>query len=92
MPIKRFKSSDNKGITQIKGETSLMIVPGYTFKLVEALITNFHLPKSTLLMLISAFVGDINRKKIYNHALANDYRFLSYGDSSLLVRPDLTKA
>lgn len=75
-----------KNIDEIEGETSLMIVPGYKFMLVDAIITNFHLPKSTLLMLISAFVGDENRVKIYYEAIKNEYRFLSYGDSSLLFR------
>jgi S-adenosylmethionine:tRNA ribosyltransferase-isomerase len=69
----------------INGRTSLMIVPGYTFAIPDAIITNFHLPKSTLLLLVSAFTNN-NWKKIYEHALANDYRFLSYGDSSLLWR------
>jgi S-adenosylmethionine:tRNA ribosyltransferase-isomerase len=61
-----------------------MIVPGYKFRIVEGLITNFHQPHSTLLLLIGAFVGD-DWHKIYDYALANDFRFLSYGDSSLLI-------
>jgi S-adenosylmethionine:tRNA ribosyltransferase-isomerase len=77
---------EQESIEKIEGETSLMIVPGYEFKLIEALITNFHMPKSTLLMLISAFVGDDIRRSIYESALNNDYRFLSYGDSSFLIR------
>lgn len=64
-------------------ETQIMIKPGYRFRLVKGMITNFHQPKSTLLLLISAFVGD-HWKDIYQYALANDFRFLSYGDSSLL--------
>lgn len=88
--IELFNELINKleeiNIETIEGETSLMIVPGYEFKLIEALITNFHMPKSTLLMLISAFVGDDNRRAIYEAALNNDYRFLSYGDSSFLIR------
>lgn len=64
--------------------TQIMIVPGYDFKIVRGIITNFHQPRSTLLLLISAFVkGDW--ENIYNYALQNDYRFLSYGDSSLLL-------
>jgi S-adenosylmethionine:tRNA ribosyltransferase-isomerase len=65
--------------------TRIIIVPGYSFKVVDVLVTNFHQPQSTLLLLISAFVkGDW--KKIYDHALANEFRFLSYGDSSILFR------
>lgn len=66
--------------------TAIMIAPGYEFKIVDMLVTNFHQPKSTLLLLVSCFVGEENWKLIYDHALANDYRFLSYGDSSLLFR------
>jgi S-adenosylmethionine:tRNA ribosyltransferase-isomerase len=65
-------------------ETSLLIVPGYQFNIPSALITNFHQPQSTLLLLIAAFIGE-DWKKVYRHALDNDYRFLSYGDSSLLM-------
>ncbi|MBI4649491.1 MAG: S-adenosylmethionine:tRNA ribosyltransferase-isomerase [Bacteroidia bacterium] len=64
--------------------TALMIVPGYKFRLIKGMLTNFHLPKSTLLLLVAAFIGD-DWKKVYNFALANDYRFLSYGDCSLLI-------
>ena len=69
----------------LHAETQIMIKPGYIFHVVDQLITNFHQPKSTLLLLVSAFVGgDWNR--IYDYALANDFRFLSYGDSSILTR------
>ena len=65
--------------------TRIIIVPGYMFKVVDVLVTNFHQPQSTLLLLISAFVkGDW--KNIYDYALTNDFRFLSYGDSSILFR------
>ena len=65
--------------------TRIIIVPGYSFRVVDVLVTNFHQPQSTLLLLISAFVkGDW--KKIYDYALSNDFRFLSYGDSSVLFR------
>lgn len=67
-------------------ETGIMIVPGYRFRLVKGLITNFHQPSSTLLLLVAAFIGD-SWKEIYNHALGSDYRFLSYGDSMLLLPP-----
>jgi S-adenosylmethionine:tRNA ribosyltransferase-isomerase len=68
----------------IQTPTRIIIVPGYDFKITNGIITNFHQPKSTLLLLISAWVGD-NWKKIYKYALDNNFRFLSYGDSSLLL-------
>lgn len=68
----------------LTGETAIYIVPGYSFKICNALITNFHQPGSTLMLLVAAFVGD-DWKRIYQEALANGYRFLSYGDSSLLM-------
>lgn len=67
----------------IQAVTRIMIAPGYKYRIAKGIVTNFHQPKSTLLLLISAVVGD-DWKKIYNHALLNEYRFLSYGDSSLL--------
>lgn len=68
-----------------KGETDIFISPGYQFKLTDALITNFHLPKSTLLMLVAALMGQDQTKRIYAHAVQHNYRFFSYGDASLLV-------
>lgn len=65
--------------------TRLLIAPGYEFHVVNAMLTNFHQPKSTLLLLVSAFLGGENWKSIYKYALANSFRFLSYGDSSLLM-------
>ncbi|MBD8387598.1 S-adenosylmethionine:tRNA ribosyltransferase-isomerase [Dysgonomonas sp. BGC7] len=67
-------------------DTQIIIAPGYNFKLVDGIVTNFHQPQSTLLLLISAFLGDDRWKEIYSHALGNNYRFLSYGDSSLLLK------
>ncbi len=67
----------------IRGETQIFMIPGFDFRLTSAIITNFHQPKSTLMLLVSAFVGG-DWKEIYAAALANDYRFLSYGDGSLL--------
>ncbi len=64
--------------------TRLLIAPGYVFHVVNTMITNFHQPKSTLLLLVSAFIGDEKWKDIYTYALEHDFRFLSYGDSSLL--------
>ncbi len=68
------------------GETSLFIVPGYRFRIVDRLITNFHLPKSTLLMLIAAFAGLDRVLAAYRHAVAQRYRFFSYGDAMLIER------
>jgi S-adenosylmethionine:tRNA ribosyltransferase-isomerase len=68
----------------LHSSTQIIIAPGYEYKIVKRLITNFHQPQSTLLLLVSAFVhGDWH--KIYDYALAHDFRFLSYGDSSLLI-------
>jgi S-adenosylmethionine:tRNA ribosyltransferase-isomerase len=66
------------------GETRLFITPGYRFKAVDALLTNFHLPESTLLMLVSAFGGYERVMAAYRHAVASRYRFFSYGDAMYL--------
>lgn len=79
-----LKHLAHRGEQVLSGASSIMIVPGYKFRVVEGLITNFHQPKSTLLLLISALLGD-EWKRVYKHALDNGYRFLSYGDSSLLL-------
>ena len=76
---------DATGQETLHAETQIMIKPGYTFRIVDQLITNFHQPQSTLLLLVSAFVGG-DWKTIYNYALAHGFRFLSYGDSSILTR------
>jgi S-adenosylmethionine:tRNA ribosyltransferase-isomerase len=68
------------------GETDIFITPGFEFKVVDALITNFHLPKSTLLMLVSAFAGYGHMRRLYAHAIEQRYRFFSYGDAMLLSR------
>ena len=73
------------GLTQLVAHTQIMIVPGFVFNICSALVTNFHQPKSTLLCLVAAFVGT-DWKKIYDEALSNQYRFLSYGDSSILFK------
>ena len=75
---------DKKQLDQFVSATQIMIVPGYTFRMIQGMITNFHQPQSTLLLLVSAFV-ESRWKEIYNYALAHDFRFLSYGDSSLLL-------
>jgi S-adenosylmethionine:tRNA ribosyltransferase-isomerase len=68
------------------GETRLFILPGYRFRVVERLLTNFHLPRSTLLMLVSAFGGTDNIRRAYRHAIEQRYRFYSYGDAMLIER------
>ena len=70
------------------GPTDIFITPGYRFRAVDVLMTNFHLPRSTLFMLVSAFCGVETMQSAYAHAIANEYRFYSYGDSSLLFRGD----
>jgi S-adenosylmethionine:tRNA ribosyltransferase-isomerase len=73
-------------IAPFEGETSIFITPGYCFRAVDILMTNFHLPRSTLFMLVSAFAGLDTIKRAYVHAIANGYRFYSYGDACLLFR------
>ena len=72
-------------IAPFRGETDIFIRPGYRFRLADGLITNFHLPKSTLLMLVAALMGKERIDQVYAHAIANGYRFFSYGDGSLLI-------
>ncbi|MCK5762464.1 MAG: S-adenosylmethionine:tRNA ribosyltransferase-isomerase, partial [Candidatus Izimaplasma sp.] len=69
---------------EASGWSDIFIFPGYTFKAVDALFTNFHLPKSTLLMLVSALAGTDNIKKAYSEAIKERYRFFSFGDSMLI--------
>lgn len=68
-----------------RGNTDIFIYPGFQFQITDALMTNFHLPKSTLLMLVAALMGKARMDRIYHHALAQNYRFFSYGDASLLI-------
>ena len=72
-------------IAAFSGDTDIFITPGYAFRAVDGLMTNFHLPKSTLMMLVSALMGRERMMAAYHHAIANEYRFYSYGDSSLLL-------
>ena len=67
-------------------DTNIFITPGFDFKVVDLLLTNFHLPKSTLMMLVSAFAGYEHIMNLYQHAMEQRYRFFSYGDSMLLQR------
>lgn len=76
---------DSGAIQPWQGETDIFIYPGFDFKVTDALMTNFHLPKSTLLMLVSALMGQDRIGRIYDHAVADGYRFFSYGDASLLI-------
>ncbi len=75
---------ERNGLDRVHSHTQIMIAPGYRYRIVKAIVTNFHQPKSTLLLLVSAFV-DGDWRTIYDYALANGFRFLSYGDSSLLI-------
>jgi S-adenosylmethionine:tRNA ribosyltransferase-isomerase len=75
------------GIGPWEGDTDIFIYPGFKFAVTDGLMTNFHLPKSTLLMLVSALLGQQTIRKVYDHAVAQRYRFFSYGDTSLLL-PD----
>ena len=79
-------AADEAGILHpFRGETDIFITPGYRFRVTDGLMTNFHLPKSTLMMLVSALMGVERIRRIYAHAVAERYRFFSYGDASLLL-------
>jgi S-adenosylmethionine:tRNA ribosyltransferase-isomerase len=82
-------AADSEGRLQaFRGETAIFITPGYRFRIVDGLMTNFHLPKSTLFMLVCAIAGQPQMRAAYAHAIGAGYRFYSYGDSSLLWRAD----
>jgi S-adenosylmethionine:tRNA ribosyltransferase-isomerase len=81
-------AAEDGTIAPFNGETAIFITPGYHFRAVDALLTNFHLPRSTLFMLVAAFSGLEVMKRAYAHALASGYRFYSYGDACLLFRGD----
>ncbi|ANC86280.1 tRNA preQ1(34) S-adenosylmethionine ribosyltransferase-isomerase QueA [Sphingomonas sp. NIC1] len=78
-------SGEDQVIRPFEGDTAIFITPGYTFRGIDGLLTNFHLPKSTLFMLVSALMGRERMQAAYAHAIANGYRFYSYGDASLLL-------
>jgi len=82
--LRALESAARKGM--LEGETDLFIYPGFEFRVVQRLLTNFHLPKSTLLMLVSAFAGKERILEAYHHAIAQRYRFFSYGDAMLIER------
>lgn len=81
-------ADDDGTLKAYSGETSIFITPGFSFKIVDMLMTNFHLPKSTLFMLVSAFAGLENMKAAYAHAIKSGYRFYSYGDATLLEKAE----
>jgi S-adenosylmethionine:tRNA ribosyltransferase-isomerase len=81
-------AEDDGAIAPFSGETAIFITPGYRFRAVDVLLTNFHLPRSTLFMLVSAFSGLDAMKRAYAHAIREGYRFYSYGDACLLFRND----
>lgn len=77
-------SSKERGVLPFKGDTDLYIYPGYRWKVVDILVTNFHMPDSSLILLVSSFAGIENIKRAYTQAIERDYKFLSYGDSMLI--------
>jgi len=79
-------AADDGTLAPFSGETALFITPGYRFRAVDAMLTNFHLPRSTLFMLVCAFCGLDVMRRAYDHAIAHNYRFYSYGDACLLFR------
>jgi S-adenosylmethionine:tRNA ribosyltransferase-isomerase len=84
--LRALETCAARGFRAGPGETRLFILPGYRFQAVDRLITNFHLPKSTLLMLVAAFAGLENIRRAYAHAIAQRYRFYSYGDAMLIEK------
>jgi S-adenosylmethionine:tRNA ribosyltransferase-isomerase len=84
-------AAEDGTIQPFADETSIFITPGYRFRAVDILMTNFHLPRSTLFMLVSAFSGLDTMKQAYDHAIQSGYRFYSYGDASLLFRADVSR-
>ena len=78
-------ADENRRIHPFEGDTAIFITPGYRFKAADGLLTNFHLPRSTLFMLVTAMMGLERMQAAYAHAIASGYRFYSYGDASLLL-------
>jgi S-adenosylmethionine:tRNA ribosyltransferase-isomerase len=84
--VRALESASASGkIASFCGDTDIFIYPGYTFKTVDAMITNFHLPESTLLMLVCAFAGYDHAMQAYQHAVQQQYRFFSYGDAMFIA-------
>jgi S-adenosylmethionine:tRNA ribosyltransferase-isomerase len=88
MRLLESAAAENGAIRPFADETAIFITPGYRFRAVDILLTNFHLPRSTLFMLVSAFSGLETMKRAYAHAIENGYRFYSYGDACLLFRAE----
>ncbi|PCE29185.1 tRNA preQ1(34) S-adenosylmethionine ribosyltransferase-isomerase QueA [Burkholderia ubonensis] len=88
----RDAAAAGRPLAATQAETDIFITPGYAFRVVDRLVTNFHLPKSTLLMLVSAFAGVDTIRAAYQHAIDERYRFFSYGDAMLLTRRDTPQA
>ena len=89
--VRALESAASDGVLQpYNGDTDIFITPGYQFRVVDGLLTNFHLPESTLLMLVCAFAGYENIMSAYSHAVENRYRFFSYGDAMFLLRKQAT--
>jgi S-adenosylmethionine:tRNA ribosyltransferase-isomerase len=85
--VRSLESAARSGVLQpMQGDTDIFITPGFAFRVVDALVTNFHVPKSTLMMLVSAFAGHAHVRALYRHAVEARYRFFSYGDAMLLAR------
>jgi S-adenosylmethionine:tRNA ribosyltransferase-isomerase len=80
------QAPEGSGPAPCSGETDIFITPGFAFRVVDLLLTNFHLPRSTLMMLVSAFAGHAHIRALYRHAVESRYRFFSYGDAMLLQR------
>ena len=82
--VRTLESWAHSGVA--RGDTRIFITPGFEFKLIDLLVTNFHLPKSSLMMLVSAFAGYAHIMALYQTAISREYRFFSYGDAMLLAR------
>jgi S-adenosylmethionine:tRNA ribosyltransferase-isomerase len=83
--VRALESAALNNWQKLSGETQLMITPGFHFKVVNGILTNFHMPRSTLLLLVAAFLGAEQLKQVYAHAIAKKYRFYSYGDAMLIL-------
>jgi len=88
--VRALETAAIDGLAPYSGETDLFIRPGFDFRVVDAIVTNFHLPESSLLMLVAAFAGYENLMRAYRHAVAERYRFFSYGDAMLLTGPPVS--
>ena len=87
--VRTLEAALSKTPAQLSGDTDIFIYPGFVFKTVDMMVTNFHLPKSSLLLLVSAFCGSAKIKSAYEHAISQNYRFFSYGDAMLIANSTL---